>query len=97
MTTDYSTLLWHLENMELYLELNMSYPPGMLSEMVWMLTDYLLERDKPKRELILMKDRLKAVKQEVKARTGMKDRKALKKEVKKMGTLKPMKKGAKSC
>jgi hypothetical protein len=97
MKTDYTCLLFALKDMELYEELNTSYPPKMLVDVVQSLLEYLVDRDKPKRELILlednMKERIKGLKKEIKAKTSLRKQKALKKEVKKLGKL-PVKKSA---
>jgi hypothetical protein len=101
MKTDYVCLTFALADMQLYQELDVSYPPAMLEGVVLTLLEYLTQRDQPKRELILMEERLKGIKSEIKRKVGLKARKELKKEVKKLGKLpvrktnKPKKKGVK--
>lgn len=91
MKTDYTCLAFALADLQLYQSVSTPYPPHLLECAIETILEYLIERDKPKRELILVEERLKGLKKELKAKTGMKARKELKMQVKKLGKLPPVK------
>lgn len=94
MITDYTLLAFAKADLELYQELDTPYPPNMIEGAVLTILEYLLDRDKPKRELVLMQDKIKTIKKEVKKQTGMKAKNAIKKQVKGLGKLPKSKKKA---
>ena len=91
MKTDYTCLAFALADLQLYQSVDTPYPPHLMECAVETILEYLIERDKPKRELILVENKLKEIKKELKAKVSLKARKALKKEVKKLGKLPAMK------
>jgi hypothetical protein len=87
MKTDYTCLQFVKADMDLYEDVNLPYPPVMLIAAVQTVIEYLLDRDQPKRELILMESKLKSIKKDIKKQVGMKARKELKKQVRSLGKL----------
>jgi hypothetical protein len=83
MRTDYTCLSFVLADLELNRELGGFLTSTRVEEAIMTILEYLLEKDKPKRELILMKKTAPA-KKALKPKSKMK---AIKKEVKK--SLKP--------